>query len=53
MESGVFSFTWSLDPSQMRAAGQRLREWAVDRYGSLDEVDDAQFTIPWRAYDLA
>jgi ubiquinone/menaquinone biosynthesis C-methylase UbiE len=53
MESGVFSFTWSLDPSQMRAAGQRLREWAVDRYGSLDEVDDARFTIPWRAYDLA
>jgi ubiquinone/menaquinone biosynthesis C-methylase UbiE len=52
MDSGVFSFTWTLDAAQLRDAGQGLRAWAVERYGSLDEVDTAEFTIPWRAYDL-
>jgi SAM-dependent methyltransferase len=52
MESGVLSFTWDLDPTELRYAAQRLRAWAIERYGSLDEVDANEFTIPWRAYDL-
>lgn len=52
MESGKFSFTWNVDEETLREAGQHLRAWAVERYGSLDEVDEHSFTIPWRAYDL-
>jgi SAM-dependent methyltransferase len=52
MAAGVFSFTWDLDADVLRAAADRLKEWAIQRYGSLDEADANEFAIPWRAYDL-
>jgi SAM-dependent methyltransferase len=52
MESGMFSFTWGVDADMLRHAAQRVRAWAVERYGSLDAADDNPYTIPWRAYDL-
>jgi SAM-dependent methyltransferase len=52
MESGVFSFTWDLDPAARTAAAEKLREWAKERYGSLDAIEQDRFEIPWRAYDL-
>jgi SAM-dependent methyltransferase len=50
--SGMFSFTWGVDAGILHDAAERLRAWAVERYGSLDEIDEEQFMIPWRAYDL-
>jgi ubiquinone/menaquinone biosynthesis C-methylase UbiE len=52
MESGKFSFTWGLDPGTLRDAAQRLKKWAIERYGSLDATDEDEYRIPWRAYDL-
>jgi SAM-dependent methyltransferase len=52
MGAGVFSFTWTLDADALKAATDRLKTWAVDRYGSLDKTFEDQFDIPWRAYDL-
>jgi SAM-dependent methyltransferase len=53
MESGVFSFTWDLDPSARVSAAEKLRDWAKERYGSLDAIQEDRFEIPWRVYDLA
>jgi ubiquinone/menaquinone biosynthesis C-methylase UbiE len=52
MESGVFSFTWDLDPAARTSAAEELRRWAKDRYGSLEAIQEDRFEIPWRAYDL-
>jgi ubiquinone/menaquinone biosynthesis C-methylase UbiE len=52
MGSGMFSFTWGVDTEILHDAAERLRAWAVERYGSLDKVDEDQFMIPWRANDL-
>jgi ubiquinone/menaquinone biosynthesis C-methylase UbiE len=52
LESGVFSFTWDVDPVVLHAAAERLKAWAAERYGPLDESHDDQWDIPWRVYDL-
>ncbi len=52
LESGVFSFTWDVDPTVLQAAAERVRAWAAERYGPLDELHEDTFDIPWRAYDL-
>jgi ubiquinone/menaquinone biosynthesis C-methylase UbiE len=52
MGAGVFSFTWALDADALGAATERLKTWAIERYGSLDKTFEDRFDIPWRAYDL-
>jgi ubiquinone/menaquinone biosynthesis C-methylase UbiE len=52
MSAGIFSFTWELDPEALQAAVDRVRAWAIQRYGSLDATEDDPFMIQWRAYDL-
>ncbi len=52
LESGVFSFTWDVDTETLHAAAGRLLAWAAQRYGSLDEVREDRFEIPWRVYEL-
>ncbi|HEX3325535.1 MAG TPA: methyltransferase domain-containing protein [Actinomycetota bacterium] len=52
LESGVFSFTWGAETSVLQAAAERLKTWAAERYGPLDEPHEDTFDIPWRVYDL-
>lgn len=52
LEAGVFSFTWDLDAATLEQAGERLREWATERYGSLDVIEEDRLEIPWRVYEL-
>lgn len=51
-EDNVYAFTWSLDDSTRRRAAARVRTWAAERFGPLDEPRVMQSTITWRAYDL-
>lgn len=53
LERGEFSFAWRIDPSTRQAAADRVRAWARDEYGSLEEPREAEHTLLWRAYDLA
>jgi ubiquinone/menaquinone biosynthesis C-methylase UbiE len=52
LEQKVFSFTWSLDDDTCRRAAEATREWARERFGSLDEPVDVILQTGWRAYDL-
>jgi SAM-dependent methyltransferase len=48
----VYSWTWTVDDQTLAEAVDRTRAWAIERYGSLDEVLEARAPIAWRAYDL-
>ena len=48
----VASWTWTVDPTGLRAAIDQTRTWAEARYGALDRVLEPRFPIPFRAYDL-
>jgi SAM-dependent methyltransferase len=51
LEAGLFSGCWGLSEAVRRSAAQATREWALDRYGSLDARNEVRQTITWRAYD--
>jgi hypothetical protein len=52
LEQGLFSFTWQIEESARVDAGRRVRAWALDRFGALDEPRNFDFEIRWRAYHL-
>jgi ubiquinone/menaquinone biosynthesis C-methylase UbiE len=52
LEAGLYSFTWRADEETRRAAAARVRRWAVDRYGPLDEEWNLEGAVAIRVYDL-
>jgi SAM-dependent methyltransferase len=48
----VYSWTWTVDDHTLAEALDRTRAWAIERYGTLDEVLEPRSPIAWRAYDL-
>jgi SAM-dependent methyltransferase len=52
LEDGLFSWTWEIDEGVRRRAGRAVREWAAERFGSLDEPRPVRGRMTWRAYDL-
>lgn len=51
LEAGLFSGCWGLSEDARRSAAEDTREWARDRYGSLQARSEVRHTITWRAYD--
>jgi ubiquinone/menaquinone biosynthesis C-methylase UbiE len=51
LEAGMFAACWSLDPAELRSAGAGTREWALERFSSLDAPHPMQNIITWHAYD--
>jgi hypothetical protein len=51
LASGVYSFTWQVDPDVLRSAAATTRPWAEHHIGSLSEPRPVRRTIAWRAYD--
>jgi SAM-dependent methyltransferase len=51
LEQGVQSACWGLSEEVRRSAAAATREWARDRYESLDAARPMDQTITWRAYD--
>ena len=52
LEDGVLSGCWELDAEERRTAAVATREWAIERFGSLDSVHPQESSIVWRAYDV-
>jgi SAM-dependent methyltransferase len=52
LESGVFSFTWQADEETRRAAAERCRAWAAQRFGPLDRPTTLSGQVVFRGYDL-
>lgn len=52
VERNCYSFTWSMSEAELHQVAARLREWAVDRYGSLDHVVTNEYKVVWHAYEL-
>lgn len=50
--AGTYSWTWAVEDGPRRAAVDRVRAWAAERFGPLDEVRTLEAPIAWRAYDL-
>jgi ubiquinone/menaquinone biosynthesis C-methylase UbiE len=51
LEAGVLSACWGLDEAVRGSAAAATREWAQERYDSLDVLRSNDQTITWRAYD--
>ena len=52
MERNWYSFTWSIPEAKLHEAATGLREWAVERYGSLDRKVPNEYEVLWYAYEL-
>jgi ubiquinone/menaquinone biosynthesis C-methylase UbiE len=52
IEQRVWSGMWELDDEAARAAADRVRAWAMERFGSTDAVVDAERRFAWHAYDV-
>ena len=52
LEQGVFSVTFGLDEQTRRAAAERTRAWAAERFGDIDKMRRIEATHTWRAYDV-
>jgi SAM-dependent methyltransferase len=52
LSSGIYSWTWAIDPPELERAIANTRVWALDRFGRLDEVLEPRFPHVWRAYDV-
>lgn len=52
LEAGIQSACWELSEAVRRSAAEATREWARERYGSLDVPQPREQTITWRAYDV-
>jgi ubiquinone/menaquinone biosynthesis C-methylase UbiE len=53
LEAGAFSFTWRVDDDTRGEAVARLRPWAEERFGPLEDARTSNWRIVYRAYDLA
>jgi len=52
LESGHWSWTWSVPEEVLHAAAERTRVWARDAFGPLDTRLDVETEVRWRAFDL-
>ena len=52
LSSGVYSWTWDVDPRELERAIANTRAWALQRFGRIDEVLEPRFPHVWRAYDV-
>jgi len=52
MAAGMHSWTWEVGEEQRREAVADLREWALERWGSLDPPGGHDVAIEWHAFDL-
>jgi ubiquinone/menaquinone biosynthesis C-methylase UbiE len=52
MAAGMHSWTWEVDEERRREAVAELREWAMERWGSLDPPGGRDVALEWHAYDL-
>jgi ubiquinone/menaquinone biosynthesis C-methylase UbiE len=52
MAAGMHSWTWEVEEGKRREAVAELREWARDRWGSLDPPGGRDVAIEWHAFDL-
>jgi ubiquinone/menaquinone biosynthesis C-methylase UbiE len=52
LERGVHSYTWRVAKETRRRASTRVRAWAEERYGSLEEPMMMEAQIEWRSYEL-
>lgn len=52
MGAGLHSWTWEIHEDERRRAAEVVREWALERFGTLDPPAARELTIRWRAYDL-
>jgi SAM-dependent methyltransferase len=48
----VWSGLWELTDDEVRAATDRVTQWALDRFGATDVVVPARRTLTWHAYDV-
>jgi ubiquinone/menaquinone biosynthesis C-methylase UbiE len=53
MADGLHSWTWEVDEAKRREAVAVIRDWALERFGTLDPPEARDVAIEWRAYDLA
>jgi ubiquinone/menaquinone biosynthesis C-methylase UbiE len=53
MADGLHSWTWEVDEEVRRRAAAEIREWSLERYGSLDPPSARNVTLRWRVYDLS
>ena len=53
MADGLHSWTWEVDEDVRRRAAAEIREWALERYGTLDPSSARNVSLRWRAYDLS
>jgi ubiquinone/menaquinone biosynthesis C-methylase UbiE len=52
MAAGMHSWTWEVDEETRRKAVAELREWALERWGTLDPPGGRDVAIEWYAFDL-
>jgi SAM-dependent methyltransferase len=52
IESGMYSFTWSVDDDARRRGAAAVRDWVLAEHGSLEAEHDKLWVVQWRAYDL-
>ncbi|MDP9119340.1 MAG: class I SAM-dependent methyltransferase, partial [Actinomycetota bacterium] len=53
MADGLHSWTWDVPEGVRRDVAEEIREWALERYGTLDPPEARDVAIEWRAYDLS
>lgn len=53
MADGLHSWTWEVDEATRRDVAADVRDWALERFGTLDPPEARDVAIEWRAYDLA
>ncbi|HEX7976420.1 MAG TPA: class I SAM-dependent methyltransferase [Anaerolineales bacterium] len=50
LEGRIFSSTWQIPPEVMGPAIAELRQWAVAKFGSLDQEYSVQRKFTWQSY---
>jgi hypothetical protein len=50
---GVYSWTWRFDEETRRGIGAKVRAWASERFGDLEEPRSMDRLVTIRAYDLS
>jgi SAM-dependent methyltransferase len=53
IERNRYSWTWPVPDDTLHRAAPKVRGWAEERFGPLDEVYPFVFEVQWYAYDLA
>lgn len=52
IEANRYSWTWGVPEDVLHRAAPKVRRWAEERFGALDDVYPFAFEVVWYAYDL-